>query len=275
MGHKRLTFLLLWLLSLALDAAPPQRVVSLNLCSDQLLLMLAAPDQVASVSHLAVEPSSSFVANQAAAYPLNQATLEEIIQLQPDLVLTVAHTNPRLLSSLRKLGFETYQLGMGSQLSEITSEIARLASRLGQEAKGAAIIDNMKQQIKLDIEPATAERPKALFYQPRGYTSAAGTLQDEAMKLAGWRNPATEAGLNGYVIAPLEQVLHWQPQLLITSTYGKSAQSRAQQLAQHPALSRMMKNRLRAEIPYKYWICPGPMLAEAVSQLRDLRQEIR
>ncbi|MEJ2621266.1 MAG: ABC transporter substrate-binding protein [Candidatus Thiodiazotropha sp.] len=275
MGYKRLAILLLWLLSLALDAAPPQRVVSLNLCSDQLLLMLAAPHQVASVSHLAIEESSSFVAQEAAAYPLNHANLEEIIHLQPDLVLTVPYTNPRLLSSLQQLGYETYQLRLGSQLSEITSEIARLASRLGQEAKGAAIIETMHQQIKLELEQPQVDQPTALFYQPRGYTSAAGTLQDEAMKLAGWRNSATAAGLSGYVITPIEQILHWRPQLLITSTYGEAGNSRAEQLIQHPAIGRMMNDRPRIEIPYKYWICPGPMLAEAVSLLRNLREEMR
>ena len=275
MGVKRLTTLLLALFSLATAAAPPQRVVSLNLCSDQLLLMLAAPEQVASVSHLAVEESSSFVARQAAAYPLNHARLEEIIRLQPDLAITVPYTNPRLVSSLHQLGFETYQLALGSQLPEITSEIARLANRLGQPAKGAAIIERMQKQIKDEDEQTLAERSTALLYQPRGYTSAAGTLQDEAMKLAGWRNPATEAGFSGYTAAPLEQVIEWQPQLLIISNYGEPGESRAEQLIHHPALKRVMKNRPSLEIPYKYWICPGPMLAEAVSLLRSAHEEVR
>ncbi|MEW8628113.1 MAG: ABC transporter substrate-binding protein [Candidatus Thiodiazotropha sp.] len=275
MGVKRLTTLLLALFSLATAAAPPQRVVSLNLCSDQLLLMLASPEQVASVSHLAVEESSSFVARQAAAYPLNHARLEEIIRLQPDLVITVPYTNPRLVSSLHQLGFKTYQLTLGSQLSEIRSEITELANRLGQQARGAAIIDAMQQQIGVEDEQIPADRPRALFYQPRGYTSAAGTLQDEAMRLAGWRNTATEAGLSGYVAAPLEQVIEWQPELLITSTYGEPGESRAEQLIHHPALKSVMKNRPSLEIPYKYWICPGPMLADAISLLRKALEEVR
>ncbi|ODB99939.1 hypothetical protein A3197_05995 [Candidatus Thiodiazotropha endoloripes] len=273
MGIKRLTTLLLGLFSLATAAAPPQRVVSLNLCSDQLLLMLASPDQVASVSHLAIEPSSSFVAHQAAAYPLNHARLEEIIQLQPDLVITVPYTNPRLVSSLHQLGFKTYQLALGSQLSEIRSEITELASRLGQQHRGAAIIANMQQQIGVEDEQISTDRPSALFYQPRGYTSAAGTLQDEAMRLSGWRNPATEAGFSGYVAAPLEQVIEWQPELLITSTYGEPDVSRAEQILHHPALKSVMQNRPSLEIPYKYWICPGPMLAEAVTLLRSAHEK--
>ncbi len=275
MGAKRLTTLLLGLFSLAIEAAPPQRVVSLNLCSDQLLLMLASPGQVASVSHLAVERSSSFVARQAMAYPLNHARLEEIVRLQPDLVITVPYSNPRLVSSLQRLGFETYPLTLGNQLSEIRSEITGLAKRLGRQARGAKIIQAMQRQIGVEDKYNTADRPSALFYQPRGYTSAAGTLQDEAMRLAGWRNPAAEAGLSGYVAAPLEQVIEWRPELLITSTYGKPGESRAEQLVHHPALQSVMQNRPSLEIPYKYWICPGPMLAEAVSRLRGALEEVR
>jgi iron complex transport system substrate-binding protein len=275
MGAKRLTILLLWLFSLTVDADPPQRVVSLNLCSDQLLLMLAAPEQVASVSHLAIEKSSSFVATQATAYPLNHARLEEIIHLQPDLVLTVPHTNPRLVTNLQQLGFATYQIMLASELAEITTEITRLAKRLGQQAKGEAIVEAMQKQIRASSKQPLEERPSALFYQPRGYTAAAGTLQDQAMKLAGWRNPAAEAGFNGYITVPLEQVIDWQPQLLITSNYGDSTESRAERMIHHPALSRLMKNRPRMEIPYRYWICPGPMLAEAVTLLHKALQEIR
>ncbi|MEW8396486.1 MAG: ABC transporter substrate-binding protein, partial [Candidatus Thiodiazotropha sp.] len=83
--------LLLTSLAAATETAP-RRVVSVNLCSDQLLLLLADPPQVASVSHLATQPASSFVAEQAARYPLNRARAEEIIRLQPDLILITPHT---------------------------------------------------------------------------------------------------------------------------------------------------------------------------------------
>ncbi len=40
-------------------AGPPERVVSVNLCTDQLAMLLAAPGQLISVSHLASDPLSS------------------------------------------------------------------------------------------------------------------------------------------------------------------------------------------------------------------------
>lgn len=269
---KCLSFLFLGLVSILVDAAPPKRVVSLNLCSDQLLLMLADAEQVASVSHLAREETSSFVASQALEYPANHAQLEEIITLQPDLVLTAPYTNPRLITALQHLGFELYPLTLGNHLHEITSEIERLAKRLGQHPRGRALVDEMLKRIASEDEHSELNRPSALFYQPRGYTSGANTLQNEALELAGWRNTAAENGLQGYAQISLEKVILSQPDILITSAYGKSSNSLAEQILNHPALFRLMKDQPRLEIPYKYWICPGPMLAEAVSLLREAKK---
>lgn len=272
---SRILGLILGLISLFADAAPPQRVVSINLCSDQLLLMLADPAQVASVSHLASEESSSFVANLASAYPSNHAQLEEIIRFQPDLVLTVPYTNPRLLTALKHLGFNIYPLTLGNQIDQITAEIERLATRLGQQSRGKTLIAEMLSQLSGESEHSAAAQPSALFYQPRGYTSGDNTLQNEALKLAGWRNAAVEQGLRGYTHISLERVILSQPDMLITSAYGKPGDSLAEQTLKHPALFRLMQDHPRIEIPYKYWICPGPMLADAVTLLREAKEALR
>jgi iron complex transport system substrate-binding protein len=269
-----LGLLLLLLTSLAVTAEiSPRRVVSINLCSDQLLLLLADPQQVASVSYLAIEPASSFVAEQAARYPLNQARLEEIISFRPDLVLTSSNTNPRLRSTLELLGFELYSLSHSHTVQAIIGDIRRLAVRLGQVQRGEALIAEMQQRLRSSDDPATPPKPKALFYQPRGYTSGAKTLQNEALRLAGWRNPAAEQGIVGYRQVSLEQVIQWQPDTLFTSTYGenKNASSLAERQLRHPVLKRLLGKRPMFEIPYKYWICPGPMLANAVALLRDAK----
>ena len=272
--------LALFLISLTIAGAaasetPPRRVVSLNLCSDQLLLMLADPDQIASISHLAVEEKSSFVAKQASAFPLNHARLEEIIDYQPDLILAVSYSNPRLLNTLRKLGYEIHQMALGSRPEQIAQEIRRLAERLGQIRRGDELIADMLKRLRSEPSTSSPARPAAVFYQPRGYTSGSDTLQNEALKLAGWRNPAAEAGITGYAPVSLEQVILWQPDVLFTSSYGEPGESLAERQLTHPALKRLMGNRPLLEIPYKYWICPGPMLAEAVHLLREARQNIR
>ncbi|MEJ2694258.1 MAG: ABC transporter substrate-binding protein, partial [Candidatus Thiodiazotropha sp.] len=177
-------YLALWLLALlpgaAHPAGPPQRVVSINLCADQLLLMLADADQVASVSHLAIEPLSSFVAEQARNYPLNHAKAEEIIALRPDLVLATAHNSPRLLTTLESLGYRVERLHLGRQPTQIIEDLRHLADILGQPEQGERLIQVFQSRLGEAPPLSPEQRPGALFYQPRGYTSGRDTLQDEA-----------------------------------------------------------------------------------------------
>jgi iron complex transport system substrate-binding protein len=272
--------LLLWILSglTAQNLAAterPQRVVSVNLCSDQLLLMLADADQVASVSHLAVEPLSSFVAERARNYPLNHARAEEVIALRPDLVLASSYGKPRLLTTLESLGYRVERLPPAHDLAQIVHNIRQLASLLHQPERGETLIRTLQRRLGDESDAPQDKRPGALFLQPRGYTSGRETLQDEALRLAGWRNLAAEQGIEGYAPVDLERLLRWQPQRIFTSVYDGSGNSLAQRQLLHPALSRLLAGRPLEPIPFKYWICPGPMLAEAVELLRQAKSELK
>jgi iron complex transport system substrate-binding protein len=55
--------LLLWA---TLTYAAPQKIVSLNLCTDQLLMLLADPNQIASLSKIVDDPNVSILAEKSA-----------------------------------------------------------------------------------------------------------------------------------------------------------------------------------------------------------------
>ena len=73
-------------------AAKPQRIVSTNVCADQLALAIADRDKVISVSRMAVEPQISNFADVAKSIRINGARAEEIVELKPDLILGDVYT---------------------------------------------------------------------------------------------------------------------------------------------------------------------------------------
>ena len=244
------------------------RVASVNLCTDQLLLMLADPAQIVSISYLARDPESSFVAQQAAAYPVNHARLEELIILQPDLVLAGAYTDPRLVRQLTNYGLRVEQFPLTNSIAGIEDDIRRMAALLNQPQRGTKLIESMQTKLAaIHTKVARDSPPLALFYQPRGYTSGLHTLQDEALRAAGWRNLAAGQVIQGYAPIDLETLLLAKPDQIFTSAHSSGADSRAQQQLHHPALQRLLKNRPLREIPFKYWICAGPMISEAILTL--------
>ncbi len=77
------------LLGAAAAEAAPRRVASLNLCTDELVLMLAAPAQIASVTHLSRQEAETPLWRQARAIQRNDGSLLSVVALRPDLVVTM------------------------------------------------------------------------------------------------------------------------------------------------------------------------------------------
>ncbi len=263
----RLFITMLLLLLFSQGAASSVRAVSINLCTDQLLLLLADPRQIASVSHLALEPASSFMARQARRHPINHARVEELLRLDPGLILAGEYSDRALIELLQGLGYRVEIFPLPFRIEDIRENIRRMARLLGQEARGERMIGRMERRLERVARQRPAVRPKALFYQPNGYTSGQDTLQDTALRLAGWRNLAAELGIRGYRVIDLEALLLAVPEQLFTSPYAPGSQSLAQQRLLHPALRRVTAGRAMVEIDYRYWICGGPMIADAVEQL--------
>jgi len=259
--------LLLVLLTAGALAGPPARVVSINLCADQLLLMLAEKSQIASVSHLSMEPDSSYMADQARGVPVNHGKAEEILALKPDLVLAGAYTDRALLALLHKLGYRVEQFPLSSTIEDIRKNVRHMAALLGRQEVAELLLTEMDSRIEVIRRQRPAEPPRGAFYQPNGYTGGSNTLQHAALELAGWENIAASQGIVGYGAIDMERLLLAQPEQLFTSSYSPGTDSRGQRMLRHPALLRLTQGRKPVEVAYKYWICGGPMIADAVEIL--------
>ncbi len=261
-------------LSAAASAPTPARVASTNLCTDQLLVMLAEPEQIISLSQLATNPDYSFVAHQARAYPGNRGRAEELLGREPDLILVSSHT-PRLTRArLLEQGMRLEALPAASDIGEIRQNLRRMGRWLGRQGRAEAMIATLERRLAEVAEQSPRGRPSALFLQPNGYTSGRGTLQDEALRLAGWRNLATEAGIQGYAPIDLERLITLAPDAIFTSTSASKRNALALRILDHPALRKVAHGDALRQVDYRYWICGGPMLAEAVEQLARARRQL-
>lgn len=156
-------------LGLPAEAAPPQRVVSINLCTDQLAMLLAAPGQLVSVSYLARDPQSSAMADEAEDYPINHGLAEEIYRLRPDAVLAGAYTAPTTLSMLRRLGVPVVQFPLEADFDGIRANILRMGAVLGREAPAEALAARFDSDLATLLDQPSC-RPSAALYYADGYT---------------------------------------------------------------------------------------------------------
>lgn len=261
--------LLLACLALPVAAQAPRRVVSMNLCTDQLAMQLAAPGQLVSVSYLARDPAASAMVDEAAALPVNHGLAEEIYLLRPDLVLAGSWSTAATVALLRRTGIPVEVFPPETDLAGIRANIARMGRVLGREAQADAMLTAFDADLAR-LGPAPEPRPKAALFATGGYTSGSDSLAGQIVTLAGYANIADGLGLTQGGILSMEQLLLARPDLVILGR-RYPGQARAQELLDHPALRPLLRDRASATISDPDWVCGTPRILRAAASLRAAR----
>ncbi|MFD0386609.1 ABC transporter substrate-binding protein [Tistrella bauzanensis] len=122
--------------------AAPTRIVSMNLCADELLLRLAPPGRLVSVTWLAAGPAA-IDAGAAAGLTLNHGRAEEIARLRPDLVVAGRYTTATTTAMLRRAGIPVRLLDEATSLDGIRDQVTSLAATVGNPDAGVAMLARM------------------------------------------------------------------------------------------------------------------------------------
>jgi len=153
----------------------------------------------------------------------NTANLEAVLALMPDLILDVGSTNPTFVSLAERVQEQTgipYALldGRFAAIVPTYRKLGELTHR-PQEAEALAryaedTMATIKQRV--DKIPAAA-RPRVYYARgPRGLeTGLGGSINVETIEFLGARNVAAERS-GGLAVVSLEQVLLWNPDVIVT-----------------------------------------------------------
>jgi iron complex transport system substrate-binding protein len=244
-------------LAAAPAAATPARVASLNLCSDELVLALARPGQLASVSRLGADARETPLALRARGVAINRGRISDVVALRPDLVITM-RADPATLALARQLGLPLLALPEPQTLADVKANIARVAAALGRQPAGAALIARITA---LEASPPPA-RP-ALLVAGGGLTVAHDGLTAAWLRLAGLAQQPVPAGQ-----IPLERLLLKPPAVLLISRYRADEASGPQAWLAHPALARLPASTRRISTDGRPWTCGGPAMIDEIMALR-------
>lgn len=252
----------------ATAADRPARIVSMNLCTDQLLILLADRPRIASVSFLAAQPGASALADEAAGLTLNYGLVEQILPLEPDLVLAGTFTTRPTVFLLKRLGYRIVEVPVASKLDDIRANIRTIADAIGEKDRGEALIAAFDRDLADASAADLGDAPLAVLYWANSYSSGRATLADAVVRKSGFRNLAAERGVSGTVQLPLESLLAAEPDLLIVGR-ERDGPALATVPLHHPALRRAFADRPRVAVPDYLWVCGTPFVAEAVRRLRQ------
>ena len=258
-------------LCVALLASPafakPQRVVSLNLCADELALRLADPGVVKSVTWLSQDSRSANMAAMAAALPANDGHAEEALAYDPDLVLVGPFADPASIALLKEVGAPVVEVGAPQTLDGVRRQIRDLAATLGEPRRGEALIADMEARLASVAVDPSQPRLKAVVLRPNGFTVGPGSLVDEILTRAGLDNLAARLDIAADQQVPLEVVALLGADVLILDRDKQSAPSLADAALDHPAIAALARRMTIVSLPSRLWTCGGPEIVEAVERL--------
>ena len=240
-----------------LAASAAVRVASLNLCSDEYLLLLARPGEVASVSRLAKDPQESALAPIAARFPANRGRIEEVLTTHPTVVLTMGSGAGRSSGAIaRAMGMSVVDLIQPSTLDDVAKNLLQVAALLGESNRASPLIARLT---RLRVTPPAAR--DTIWLGGRGLSLAPNSLGAQWLALAGFQQRALPGGR-----ATLEALSTRPPAVLVTSNYRAGQMSQGQRWLAHPLLSHLPSHHIITE--GRRWTCAGPLLIDEIERLR-------
>lgn len=251
-------------------AQPLPRVVSLNVCTDQLLLLLAGPGQIAGVTPLARDCWNAVLCEQARHVPVLRPTAENVVAFHPDVVLGESYTAAVAIQAARERGARVIVMPPAQALADIPGQIMMVANAIGAGARGRALAADFTRRLaSLSTDPGPGS-PTAAIYAANGFITRAGSLPDDVLAHAGLRNYATVMEGQGTPRLSMEVLVAHPPDLLVLDRSGQGA-SLAQSMPDHPALKRAFAGPRHLDLPARLWLCGLPQTLDSVAMLRAAR----
>ncbi len=232
-------------------AKKPERIVSVTLPTDEILLALVEKRRLAAVTGFSQDGAVSNIAAQVSDVPvkLSQLNVEVIVSLKPDIVFVADWSDASSVRQLRDAGLAVYQFKSPRTVKEIQASIARIAAAVGEEGKGKALVQWMDGRLAevasrlAGLSPG--KRLSVMDYTTWSSSMGKGSSWDEIVRLAGLENAVAGLSADQYGSVPIskEMLLELDPDILILPgwVYGDTAgaDSFYSLIVNDPALRRM------------------------------------
>lgn len=247
--------------------SPPRHVMSLSMCTDDLLLELLPPERIASITYYSRDPGISRQWPAAAKVRINWGTAEEVLEEKPDLVLAGTYTTPATRSVLKKLGWPLLEVPPAVNFDEIRAVTRQVARALKEEAAGEVLIAKMDTTLRELAASMPAQNMRVAAWGEGGSIPGKGTLFDAILTAAGGINIAATLDAGAYTSFDVEQLIAAHPDILAYASNVSDTPGLNTQLAQHPVIRKLYSGK-SVMYPSALYNCGVVESADAAVALR-------
>jgi len=248
----------------ALAAGLP-RIVSMNVCTDQLLVALADPEQILGLSRFSRD--ASWAADNISRYPILSGGAEDVLVLRPDIVVASLFDKRSTRELLKENGLHLVELAVPQDLDEAKVQIREMGEIVGHPDRATLEIARLDAAIARARQAVADKRYRVLQLSRRGWVAGSDSFVSSLLTETGLFNMAGELGFAFGGFAPLEAIVNLKPDFILVSQAGDYARDDGQAFLLHPALERFYPPAKRIVIPERLIVCGGVMLADALDVL--------
>ena len=253
---------------------PPARIVSINLCADQLLMALADAGQILSLSTFADDPRLSYLHEKALEFRRDAGNAESVVALRPDVVFAGRFTRLTTREMLTRLGYRLVLLDAVRSIDDAIAQIRDVATFVGHPERGESLVAEIEAAQRA-ASAAAAHPHSVAFYQRRGYVTGGDTFTSELLETVGFAYAGGElAGATGGFV-PLERLIADAPDYIVVSSNATKAEDQGTALLAHPALAALFPLERRIALPDRLTVCAGPATREALRYLAEATRQLR
>ena len=259
--------LALALFNSATGAAGLPRIVSMNVCSDQLLLSLADPEQILGLSRFSRDAWQSFAADKARRFPILFGGAEDVLVAKPDIVVASLFDKRSTRELLKANGLRLAELAVPRTLDESRQQIREAGDITGHPDRAAAEIARLDAALARARRAVSERQYRVLPLSRRGWVAGSDSFVGSLLGEVGLRSTAGDLGFSFGGFASLESIVKLRPDFLVVSQAGDRARDEGQAFLLHPALERFYPPEKRIVIPERMTECGGVLLADALDAL--------
>jgi iron complex transport system substrate-binding protein len=257
----------------------PQRIVSQTLGTDEILLALCAPQRIVALSALADDAHYSNATAQAQLVKERvTADAEQMLSLSPDVIFVASYSKAELVELLQSAHAPVLRFTHFDRLDDIKANIRTIGYAIGEDANAEALVQDMEHHLaQIQASLPTDRKPlHVMSYEPGGTTGGAGTLFDDMLHALGVINLAADQGITGFRQISSEQLIQWNPDVIISSADRDALAEARRHLLQDPAVAvtNAGKHQRVIVIPHHLFLTVTHYITHGIEQLaRELYDE--
>jgi len=195
---------------------PAEEVVVRDAASAQVFWELGAEDRV---TGMPVEEFTEYLPGSADRTPVTDGQtvlVEEVVALEPDLVIAPNYVSGETVGQLRGAGLTVYQFPLEDSFEAIYRKTTLYGHMVGAcDAADATVEETRTTVEETRTAVADRDRPRVLYYF-FGFTAGNGTFIHDLIVAAGGQNVAADAGITGFAEISDEVVVEENPEWVVS-----------------------------------------------------------